>query len=1448
MKPPRKDIIPITSAHAHSTQYADPGNEYLAKLDKLYAPSDINPDNYGVIFAFAGHISFIDYSDAKGLQAIGVKIWKNGGIVSAVCHGSAISRNRPMIEAVATNSDTKYISPSGPWAAFAHTDGRLVKGANPQSAQVVYDAADPFKSRDKENHKSYLGIISAVISDSQKLFASARKPFKDADADTDSHPQSSMITIGDIGIAYIPIMASDNTISEITDAKFIKGAQQQDNTIEDNPNETKSVTFWQLFRFATKKDWIIISFGCLSSVTFGAGQPVTAALNFGNVIDQVYSPTYVGTKSDAVIHAALLLFISGLVLMVSMYFQTCLWTIAAENQVRRIREQYLHAVLRQDLAWHDSGKEANESLTTRMIGDPEIIYDGIADKCGMTISNLATFIAGFIIAFARGWRLSLVMLSLVPLLAFTGYLMAIVIRRNSVKSQGHYARAGAIAEQAIISIRTVVAFGGQKRELNEYTKYLDGAYAAGFRKAIATASGNSLFVLIMFSAYALAFWYGSVLVGKNEMSPGEIMAVFMGMLQGAYALGRIGPTFGSFTAAQGAAYKIYMTIDRVPTIDSANSDGVKTTNVQGHIHIKDVDFAYPSRPDMQVLYKMNVEVKPGQTIALAGQSGSGKSTIVALIERFYDPSYYNVTFLRDAIGIVSQEPVLFNATIKQNIALGIRKDQAPPTDNETESVCKLANAHDFIMSLPQKYDTMVGERGALLSGGQKQRIAIARALIKNPKILLLDEATSALDIESERVVQDALDKASAGRSTIVVAHRLSTIMNADRIYVMKKGVVKETGTHKELLDQGGIYSDLVAKQQLRAAGHHDINDSETFSTKSAADYHVDARPDVLSFSDWDSSTGNGFNSTMIDIKKPVNMTERRVDSTIGIKDDAIKLKSNKDNKDNKAEIPMRQASTLLRVTQYMKPEMGLAIIGAIIAGVSGANWPVFSKIFAQVIEVITHPESPTFRKDANFWSLMFFVLGLVTFTASFLSVLIFELIGEHMSRRMRVLSFKTILNQEMGFFDEECHSTGALTSRLATDAMQMHDLFFAISVMTGFSQKTQKAYEQSGCVASEAITNIRTIAALAKEAEFEAIHRELTAEPHKIAYQKAFYGSVSIALSTTMGYWCYALGFWAAALFERRGLITYEAMFQVMFAVVYMALGLGELSQHIPKFVKAKQSAINIFELLDKQTTIDADKDGIHISNCTGLATLSNVKFCYPTRPDIQVLNGIDFQAQPSKTVALVGSSGCGKSTVLALFERWYDVLGGQILIDIYDIKGLQLNDLREHMALVSQEPVLFDITIGDNIRYGIPDGHTVDQEQVIASARAANIHDFVASLPDGYDTRIGEKGSQLSGGQKQRIAIARALIRNPRILLLDEATSALDSESEKLVQEAIDKARVGRTTIVIAHRLSTIQDADLILVVKDGVIAEAGCHQKLLTLGGFYSQLCKRQNLEINR
>ena len=295
----------------------------------------------------------------------------------------------------------------------------------------------------------------------------------------------------------------------------------------------------------------------------------------------------------------------------------------------------------------------------------------------------------------------------------------------------------------------------------------------------------------------------------------------------------------------------------------------------------------------------------------------------------------------------------------------------------------------------------------------------------------------------------------------------------------------------------------------------------------------------------------------------------------------------------------------------------------------------------------------------------------------------------------------------------------------------------------------------------------------------------------------------------------------------------------------------GRSTTFIAAFAKAKYAAIASFEILDRQTNIDPELEGIEPSNKSiqGDVQFKNIKFAYPARPNAPIFNGsLNFQGKSGQTIALVGPSGCGKSTTIGMLQRWYDPLSGAACLDRNNVTKYFLHNLRSHMSIVSQEPTLFDLTIADNIRFGIDETESVTQSQIEDACKSANIHEFITGLPDGYNTFVGAKGSQLSGGQKQRVSIARALIRKPKVLLLDEATSALDSDSERLVQEALDNVlqEGGRTTITIAHRLSTIQHADLICVIKNGLVVEQGTHYELLALNGEYSALVHEQSLGV--
>ncbi|CAN1353024.1 ABC transporter B family member 21 [Linum perenne] len=539
---------------------------------------------------------------------------------------------------------------------------------------------------------------------------------------------------------------------------------------ENNVGKAKTVPFRKLFSFADKADVALMVIGSIGSIGNGLAMPLMTVI-MGQTINSF------GMNQRDVAHAISMVAVKYLYLAmgagVASFLEVTCWMVTGERQAARIRSLYLQTILRQDVAFFDGGMSTGEVIG-RMSGDAFLIQDAMGEKVGKFLQLLATFFGGFAVAFIKGWRLSLVMLPAIPLLVIAGATMATIMYKITVKGQQAYADASQVANDAVGSIRTVASFCAEDKVTELYRKKCEGPMRSGVRKGLITMASNA--------------------IAHNT---------------------------GADTAnAKAAAASVFSIIDMKSQIDSSDESGSVLENVKGEIKLVHVSFSYPSRPDVQIFRDINLAIRSGQTVALVGESGSGKSTVIALLQRFYDPDSGHITldgvqfkslqlkWLRKQMGLVGQEPSLFNDTIRANIAYGKEGDA---TEAEIVSASELANAHVFISGLAQGYDTMVGERGIQLSGGQKQRVAIARAVVKGPKILLLDEATSALDAESERVVQEALDRVMVSRTTVVVAHRLSTVKNADLIAVVKNGVIVEKGSHEGLMSvKGGNYASLVA--------------------------------------------------------------------------------------------------------------------------------------------------------------------------------------------------------------------------------------------------------------------------------------------------------------------------------------------------------------------------------------------------------------------------------------------------------------------------------------------------------------------------------------------------------------------------------------------------------------------------------------------------------------
>ncbi|KAI5345573.1 hypothetical protein L3X38_013450 [Prunus dulcis] len=955
-------------------------------------------------------------------------------------------------------------------------------------------------------------------------------------------------------------------------------------------------------------------------------------------------------------------------------------------------------------------------------------------------------------------------------------------------------------------------------------------------------------MLIMMCSYALAIWFGGKMILEKGYTGGEVINVVSAVLTGSMSLGQASPCFSVFAAGQAAAYKMFETIDRKPEIDASDTNGQQLHDIRGDIELRDVYFSYPA--SQMNKYSMDF-----------------LSQYIVVQRLLWLDRVEVLKWIRQKIGLVSQEPVLFTCSIKDNIAYG--KDGA--TTEEIRAAAELANAAKFIDKLPQGLDTMVGEHGTQLSGGQKQRVAIARAILKDPRILLLDEATSALDAESESIVQEALDRIMINRTTVVVAHGLNTVRNADTIAVIHRGTIVEKGPHSELIkDPEGAYSQLIRLQEMSSVSEQTaVNDHERLSSVDSRRHSSQRFSNLRSISRGSSGSGNS-NGHSFSI-------------TYGVPTAVDSLETASVGRDIPASASSRGPPevSLRRLAYLNKPEILVLLLGTIAAAVNGAILPIFSILISSVIKTFYEPP-PQPRKDSKFWALIFIVLGVVAFIAVPARQYFFAVAGCNLIKRVRSMCYEKVVYMEVSWFDDPEHSSGAIGARLSTDAASLRGMvgdalgllvensataiaglciafvanwqlaliilvllpllgltgYVQVKFLKGFSADAKKMYEEAGQVANDAVGSIRTIASFCAEEKVIELYQKKCEGPIKTGIRRGLISGTGFGLSFFFLFSVYACSFDAGARLVAAGKTTFSDVFRVFFALAMTAIGVSQSGSLAPNLGKVKSSAASIFALLDRKSKIDSsDESGTTIENVKGEIELRHVSFKYPTRPDVPIFQDLCLTIHHGKTVALVGESGSGKSPVVSLLQRFYDPDSGHITLDGFEIQKLQLKWLRQQMGMVSQEPVLFNDTIRANIAYG-KEGNATEAE-IIAAAELANAHKFISSLQQGYDTIVGERGIQLSGGQKQRVAIARAVIKAPKILLLDEATSALDAESEQVVQDALDRIMVDRTTIVVAHRLSTIKGADVTAVLKNGVIAEKGKHETLIGIkDGIYAFL----------
>uniref|UniRef100_A0A8R1YI68 ABC transporter ATP-binding protein n=1 Tax=Pristionchus pacificus TaxID=54126 RepID=A0A8R1YI68_PRIPA len=869
-------------------------------------------------------------------------------------------------------------------------------------------------------------------------------------------------------------------------------------------------------------------------------------------------------------------------------------------------------------------------------------------------------------------------------------------------------------------------------------------------------------------------------------SKGSVVIAFACVTLASFYMGTVGPHMMSLHKSRIAAAVIYKTVD-----DSAPSLTVGRTgmNFRGDIVIDGVRFKYATR-DGEVLKGLSLRADGGKCIAVAGRSGCGKSTAVSLLTKLYSCTEGKITIdgvniadidtksLRQAIGVVNQEPYLFNGTIRENITLGRKWNGSESEEARLATVMNIEHADGFVSKFEK-------QRHSTLSGGQNQRIAIARAILMNPSILILDEATSALDVQSESLVQEALADAQSGRTTIVIAHRLSTLKNADVIYVLNEGIVAEEGSHDSLIEKGGIYARMVERQSL-------FSDVKTIQ-----------------------------NSNSPEEKLPVQELQ------IGTQEYSVAETS--------TEKKVKWSSFARIYTHGFNGQMALAFLFSILpvwAFLTGAHYisgRCSESVLAFVRTTIFHK---VLHRDAKYFD------DSKTSNATIVNELNQQLgaLAAGLDGRMVVfvwcsMSFTACLaislwrQWKIGLYEFVFMSRPLYRVSYPSDSSLLPD-----------DKDHGKRSARRSLIALEIFTQARTIQVMTVEEYFE---RKYDNAQQSIAVIQAIANALNMSAIFVFG----AISFATGAKYVYDGQLSAHNLFIIGISIEFCGCCLSIVNPTFPDLVRANAAARILYSYFDLPGLADTGSEKCELN---GSLSVQNLQFAYPTRPEhevillhnqVEVLRALSISASPGESIALVGPSGCGKSTLFALLKRFYEQRKGDILMDDLDHRQISLSHLRSEIALVGQEPVLFAGTIKENILLGF-DG-TIDD--VRNACKIANISRYIEDLPEGYDTLISSMGRSFSGGQKQRIAIARTLVRNPKILLLDEATSALDGESERLVQDALANASSDRTSLSIAHRLSTIKDATQIFFVENG----AGTREELSRVNGKYAAYEKAQSLE---
>jgi ATP-binding cassette subfamily B protein len=1097
------------------------------------------------------------------------------------------------------------------------------------------------------------------------------------------------------------------------------------------------------------------------------------------------------------------------------------------------------------------------------------------------LGSLVLLLVSLIVMVVLSPPLTLVAVLIIPTLLWVGVRMRERVFPATWDAQQRAGEVAGVVDEAVTGVRVVKGFGQEQRELQHLASSAGDLYRSRTRLVRLQAMFTPTLSSIPMVGQVAVLAFGGWLALHGHLSLGAFLAFSSYLVQMVAPVRMLATTMAVAQQARAGAERILDILDTEPVIvDPPGAiDLPRTGNVVGDIDFEDVTFGYAGAP---VLQRFDLHIAAGETVALVGGSGAGKSSAAALLPRFYDVQGGRVTIgghdvreltlasLRRSIAVVPEEVFLFSDTVRANITYG-RPDA---TDAEVAAVARVVHADAFIHALPDGYHTVVGERGLTLSGGQRQRIALARALLADPAVLVLDDATSSIDADTEAQIHEALHAVARERTTILIAHRHSTLRLADRIVVMDHGRVVADGSYDDLLATSETFRALFAEPTSalpRLVDESDLQPRQLDGvTPSAWPVDGDGGPVVASVLPRTGSVQanrRGGMGGVHDVASALSATPQLLAAL-----DRLPPADDDPQIDVAAEMAADPPSFSLR--RLLRPFRAALLLGLTLVVVDTGLLLLGPYLVRRGID-----HGVVGGSERALWiaAFLFLLVAAGDWIATRAYTWITGRTAERVLYALRIRIFAQLQRLSLDYYDRELG--GRIMTRMTTDVdalsqvVQTGLIAAIVSVATClgvlvwlvvlspplalvaatvivplaistvlYRRFSRRSYDLARDRISalnadfqESLSGVRVAKAFGREDRNATDFRWLNGQylDARLTSQRliALYFPF-VALLADAGA---AVVLGAGTELVQRGTITAGIVIAFLLYLDQFFSPIQQLSQVFDSWQQATVSLSRIDDLMLTPTGTPPAAAPITAPRLTGRISFRDVDFSYPAAPNIPVLRGLDLEIEAGETIALVGETGAGKSTLVKLIARFYDPRGGSVCVDGLDVRDLDLGAYRRQLGFVPQEAFLFTGTIRDNIAYGRPDATDAEVE---AAARAVGAHDVIAAQPRGYLTAMTERGRSLSAGERQLIALARARLVDPAILLLDEATSNLDLASERRVQAAMARVAAGRTTVLIAHRLPTARTADRIAVVADGRVAEHGTHDELLARGGAYAAL----------